>query len=96
MCDHESTKKNFLIKLKHYIFQSGLHEWHIIFYIGSSVYIASAIIFCIFGTGETQPWNNIEDEEKKDVDGIENIAFDGVDLQDNAVGKNEQSNKADL
>lgn len=71
------------------IFQNGLHEWHIIFYIGSSVYVASAIIFCIFGTGDTQPWNNIEKEQKKSIDGIENIAFDGIETQTNNVGENE-------
>lgn len=35
-------------------------EWQIIFTIGASVYIASGVVFCIFGTGEMQRWNNIK------------------------------------
>lgn len=61
-----------------------MHEWHIIFYIGSSVYIASAIVFCVFGSGETQPWNKVEEDNKKEVGGIENIAFDGVEIREDA------------
>ncbi|GLV46734.1 uncharacterized protein CBL_13507 [Carabus blaptoides fortunei] len=56
---------------------NGMAEWRIIFTIGASVYILSGIVFCIFGTGEMQPWNNItEDEVKKEGKGHENHAFE--------------------
>ncbi|XP_023015544.2 sialin [Leptinotarsa decemlineata] len=60
---------------------NGLNEWHTIFYIGSSVYIGCGIIFCIFGSGDVQPWNDIVSTEKKEVDGIENIAFDSFETK---------------
>ncbi|KAG5867254.1 hypothetical protein JTB14_019027 [Gonioctena quinquepunctata] len=60
---------------------NGLDEWHTIFYIGSSVYIGSGIIFCVWGSGEVQPWNNIAPVEKKNVDGIENIGFDNFETK---------------
>ncbi|KAK5641606.1 hypothetical protein RI129_010153 [Pyrocoelia pectoralis] len=53
--------------------QNGLKEWHTIFAIGASVYIATGIIFCIFGSGERQPWNQID---AKPIEGVENPAFD--------------------
>lgn len=63
--------------------QNGLQEWHTIFWIGASVYIASGIIFIVFGTGETQPWNNAEkEEERKDekgLEGVENPAFESAE-----------------
>ncbi|CAH1103007.1 unnamed protein product [Psylliodes chrysocephalus] len=66
---------------------NGLDEWHTIFYIGSSVYIASGIVFCIFGTGETQPWNEIE-VKKLSSNGIENIGFDDIENIKNDVTEN--------
>ncbi|KAF2882551.1 hypothetical protein ILUMI_23629 [Ignelater luminosus] len=53
---------------------NGLHEWHIIFSIGASVYIATGIVFCIFGTGEQQPWNQTSKQPDK-TEGVENPAF---------------------
>lgn len=55
-----------------------MHEWHIIFYIGASVYIASAVIFCIFGSASIQPFND-EQQEKNRIEnavGMENPAFE--------------------
>lgn len=40
--------------------QNGLEEWRIVFTVGAAVYIASGIVFCIFGSGEIQPWNEIK------------------------------------
>lgn len=67
-------------------FQNGMAEWRIIFIIGATVYIASGIVFCIFGSGDIQPWNNIaEDEVKKEShesQGHENQAFDQSETTD--------------
>ncbi|XP_049826833.1 sialin isoform X2 [Aethina tumida] len=53
--------------------KNGLDEWHIIFYIGSSVYIACAFFFILFGTGDIQPWNFEETTTHKT--GTENAAY---------------------
>lgn len=42
-------------------------HWRRTFYLASAVYISGAIIFCIFGSGEVQPWN----DDKKDEDSEE-------------------------
>lgn len=60
--------------INNYVFKNGLEEWKKIFYLGSSVYIASAGVFIFFGTGEMQPWNEISVDEEKDnfeVDSLE-------------------------
>ncbi|CAG9865217.1 unnamed protein product [Phyllotreta striolata] len=33
-------------------------HWCRIFYLASAVYVSGAIVFCCFGSGETQPWND--------------------------------------
>lgn len=47
------------------------------------MYIASGIVFIIFGTGEIQPWNVVNENKKQDIDdkddndnGVDNPAFD--------------------
>lgn len=60
---------------------NGLHEWHLIFSIGAIVYIACGIVFCVFGSGEVQPWNDKEalsdgQQVQNEMNGIENKAFD--------------------
>lgn len=63
-----------------FFFQNGLAEWKKIFYVGSSVYIASAIVFAFFGTGETQPWNEITaKDEKRDMD------EDSIEIKSNKI-----------
>lgn len=59
------------------IFQSGVKEWHIIFAIGATIYIACGAIFCIFGSGEQQWWNNPK-KIKQDPEGVENPAYDST------------------
>ncbi|CAH0725773.1 unnamed protein product, partial [Brenthis ino] len=48
---------------------NGFAEWRPVFFTGASLYIASAVYFIIFGTGETQSWNYVapaeEDEDKR-------------------------------
>lgn len=77
-------------------------EWHKIFSIGATVYLASGVFFCVFGSGETQPWNSVETEETKDntkktdIDeepkGVENKAFD--EEIDNIADTNANDNKS--
>lgn len=43
--------------------RSTFEEWTKIFLIGGAVYIIPALIFMVFGSGEVQPWNTIEEEE---------------------------------
>ncbi|KAK5641839.1 hypothetical protein RI129_010386 [Pyrocoelia pectoralis] len=41
-------------------------QWAIIFYMSSAIYIAGNCIFVIFGSGETQRWNDsVQDEPKR-------------------------------
>lgn len=42
-------------------FQSGLPEWKIIWEIGAAVYIFTAVLFFMWGTGERQEWNDSGD-----------------------------------
>lgn len=53
---------------------SSANEWYIIFYIGSAVYIGCGIFFFIFGTGTTQPWNNVSE----DVVNAETVVSNGI------------------
>ncbi|XP_057653475.1 sialin-like [Diorhabda carinulata] len=68
--------------------RNGLDEWHHIFYIGSSVYIACGIVFCIFGTADKQPWNDETDKSKPDTEGVENIGFEDVDFSKSTSREN--------
>lgn len=65
--------------------QNGLEEWHRIFYVGASVYITCGIVFFIFGSAETQPWNKREEKSVKfDADSPE-IKYDST--QENLQAK---------
>ncbi|GAB0086052.1 sialin [Sergentomyia squamirostris] len=50
-----------------YFTQTGntMDEWSKIFYIGSVVYIVTAIVFMIFGSGNIQPWNEPKKPEEQ-------------------------------
>lgn len=43
---------------------NGFAEWRPVFITGASLYIASAGYFILFGTAETQSWNQIPEEEE--------------------------------
>lgn len=48
--------------------QNSIAEWRPVFMTGASLYIAAAIYFILFGTGNTQSWNYVtpaEDERDK-------------------------------
>ncbi|XP_032519232.1 putative inorganic phosphate cotransporter [Danaus plexippus] len=47
---------------------NGFAEWRPVFLTGASIYIAAAVYFILFGTGETQSWNYVapaEDDRDK-------------------------------
>lgn len=52
-----------------------MNEWQLIFWIGAAVYIGSGIVFCIFGSGQIQHWNYIENNGLQ-KEGLENPAFE--------------------
>lgn len=37
--------------------QNTIENWNNVFILGSGLYIAPAIVFMFFGSGEVQPWN---------------------------------------
>lgn len=45
------------------LFQSTADEWSWIFLIGAIAYIASAILFILFGSGNIQYWNDLENKD---------------------------------
>lgn len=50
------------------MFQNGFAEWRPVFLTGASLYIASAVYFILFGTGETQSWNYVAPAEDEETD----------------------------
>ncbi|KAI8439399.1 hypothetical protein MSG28_013202 [Choristoneura fumiferana] len=47
---------------------NGFAEWRPVFMTGASLYIAAALYFILFGTGETQEWNYMPVVEEDDRD----------------------------
>lgn len=39
------------------LFQNTITEWSKVFWVGACMYITPSIIFMLFGSAETQPWN---------------------------------------
>lgn len=46
--------------------RSTFEEWTKIFWIGGGVYIVPALIFMMFGSGEVQKWNDLNESTEKD------------------------------
>lgn len=42
------------------VFQHDPEQWRIVWLISAAIYVAGNTFFVIFGSGETQPWNNPE------------------------------------
>lgn len=42
--------------------KSSEDEWRYVFLIGAGIYLVSALIFLIFGSGYVQEWNNINED----------------------------------
>lgn len=40
------------------ILQNGVEEWRIMFWISAIVFTSATIFFWLFGSAETQPWND--------------------------------------
>ena len=51
-------------------FQQTIANWRYVFIIGIGVYVAGAISFCLFASGEIQPWNEhwVEEDKEELVD----------------------------
>ncbi|KAB0790163.1 hypothetical protein PPYR_15517, partial [Photinus pyralis] len=39
-------------------------QWATVFYITSAIYLIGNTVFVVFGSGETQPWNNVEEDDE--------------------------------
>jgi len=50
-------------------------EWHTIFYIGASVYIACGLFYAAFSSAEVQSWNYCDKPSQK-PDAFDNLAFE--------------------
>ena len=40
--------------------QPSRHQWQIVFYISSAIYMTGALVYLIFASGEEQPWASSE------------------------------------
>lgn len=43
--------------------QNTITEWRSVFVLDGSLYIASAIFFMFFGSGEVQRWNKVKSDD---------------------------------
>jgi len=48
------------------VLQSTAAEWQNVFLVGGGLYMGTAVIFILFGSGHVQKWNDILDEVKMD------------------------------
>lgn len=48
--------------------QKSISAWRIIFFVTIGLYVVEILAYTIFGSGEQQPWNNVE--EKKEEENI--------------------------
>jgi len=49
--------------------QQTIEAWRLVFYLGAAVYLIGTIIYCIFGSGEVQPFaKEKKPEELKGLD----------------------------
>lgn len=46
--------------------QNGFAEWQPVLMTGAAVYIATALYFICFGSGDTQQWNYVAATDKED------------------------------
>ncbi|XP_018561169.1 putative inorganic phosphate cotransporter [Anoplophora glabripennis] len=45
--------------------KTNLLSWRIIFIITASIYAVANVFYCIFGSGEVQAWNDVEEDEEE-------------------------------
>jgi len=48
--------------------EGSTSKWDLVFFIAAGVYAASDLFFVMFATGEVQPWNESEVEDKTDAE----------------------------
>lgn len=47
------------------LFQTNQFSWRIIFITTASIYAVANVFYCIFGSGEVQPWNDVEEDDEE-------------------------------
>lgn len=47
-----------------YFLQQTFQQWHIVFWILAVAYMFGAIVFLIFGTAKTLPWNSVSSKDE--------------------------------
>lgn len=62
--------------------QQTYAQWRKVFGIIAGTYAGGAVIYTVFGTGELQPWNNVQ--KKTDGDKIE-METEKIPLRNNNV-----------
>lgn len=48
-----------------FVFQNNVYQWNLVFYIAAAVFFFGNLIFVIFGKGEVQWWNNVEEVQAR-------------------------------
>lgn len=51
-----------------------MREWHYVFSTGATIYLGCGVVFLIFGTGQQQQYNNVDEQEG--AEGVDNPAFE--------------------
>lgn len=47
-------------------FQRTVLEWRLVFWIMLIVMVSSSVVFVVFGSGELQPWDDLEEYHKNE------------------------------
>jgi len=55
-------------------------EWRNMFIISVGVYVAGIIFYCLFASGEEQPWSKSAQDKKVEVGDLSNTTITGVDI----------------
>lgn len=57
-------QKTLLVFLMQNDKEKYIEQWRLVFWITFAVNIITLIVYLIWGSGEVQPWNNADDQEK--------------------------------
>lgn len=60
--------------------QNTITEWHSIFYVGAAIYIGTAVVFMLGGSGCVQPWNEMSSDTDSEEESVEKGAQKEVNL----------------
>lgn len=58
---------NFSSYLCNVSLQNGIEEWRIIFWVSAIILFSSTLLFWIFGSAETQPWNEVKSDPLPEI-----------------------------